>query len=39
LCLPKCKIVVMVVSLFQPHNGYTNIEKWWQLEMPYKQVD
>ena len=35
----KSGIVVKGISLFQPHNDYTDTEGGWQMEMSYIQAD
>ena len=35
----KSGIVVKGISLFQPHNDYTDTEEGWQMEMSYMQAD
>ena len=35
----KSGIFVKGISLFQPHNDYTDTEEGWQMEMSYMQAD
>ena len=37
--IQKSEVDIMVIPLFKPHIGYTDIEEGWQLKISSVQVD